>query len=107
MVTNDSQISGTYNKEVYLSLILHVHCGLAAHLLHSKAQVDGTTLIWNISGLLAEGKVKVKDHVMALRLLCESGCATSLARANCMALGVGMYNSPTGRAEDVEINSAT
>lgn len=85
MVTNGPQISRTCNKEGYCSLILHVHCGLAAHLLHSRAQVDGATLIWNISGLLAERKAKVESHGMALRLPCESGCATSLARTNCRA----------------------
>lgn len=78
MVTNGPQLSVACNKDVYLSLILHAHCGLSAHLLHSRTQVNGAAVIWDISYLLAEGKEKAKDHVMALTLLCEKGCATSI-----------------------------
>lgn len=79
MVTNDPQISVAYS--LYLSLILHSHCGLTVHLLHSGFQVDGAALIWDISGLWEEGKEKVKDHIIAFKLLCESGCATSIGQS--------------------------
>lgn len=61
--------------------MLHTHCGLAAHPFHSRTQVDGTAPIWDIPGLLAEGREKVEDHMMALKHLHGSGCATSIGQS--------------------------
>lgn len=79
MVTNDPHISAAYS--LYLSLILHSHCGLTAHLLHSGIQVDWAALIWDIPGLWEEGKEKVEDHIIAFKLLCESGLVTSIGQS--------------------------
>ena len=81
MLTNNPHISIASRKEGYLSLILHVYCGLATNLLHSRTQIDGTAPTWDALGLFAEGKEKVEDHVMALQLLYGSGCAISIGQS--------------------------
>lgn len=105
MVTNDPQISVAYS--LYLPLILYSHCGLTVHLLSSGFQVDGAALIWNITGLQKEGKEKVEDHLIAFKVLCESGCATSIWPNIMSSSRVGCKICPEKGAADVKTNNRT
>lgn len=101
MVTNNPHISITSNKEGYLSLILHVYCGLATNLLHSRTQIDRIAPTWDTSGLFAEGREKVEDHVIltasAWKLMCHFHWPKQVTWPKVMPSGVGMHNPPTER----------
>lgn len=104
MLTNNPHISIASHKEGYLSLILHVYCGLATNLLHSRTQIDGTAPTWDTSGLFAEGREKVEGGscdgltASAWKWMCHFHWPKQVTWPKVMPSGVGMHSPPTERS---------
>ena len=90
--------------------MLHVHCGLAVHLFHSRTQVHETALIWDIPGLLSE-KRECRGPCDGLETSTRKwmGCShwpKQMIWPIVISLGVGMF-TPFTETVSVEINITT
>lgn len=90
-ITNEPHISVVYSS---LSLMLHAHCEVAAHLLQSRTQVVGRALIcWSPSREKREGRRSCDGlKVSAWRWMCHFYWPGQTTWPKVMSLGVQMFN---------------
>lgn len=90
-MTNDSRVFVSFSR-------LHVICSW----LSNWTQLDGTTSLWNIPGLTAEGKGNVVITHWILKLLLGSGaCYFCLRLIGKSLVSRQEYTLSQGRAADI------